>query len=425
MEQPIDRAKAEFFLGEYVTESGGGGGREADTKSETGSDILLRRTRSVGAMGAKKLIMSDRVRSCRSLEEALKTAEEASKSRWSHRIAQLSTNVAQQSFNEQQKKTLSNFSSVSYTPTHSIAYINWISEQKSRLYHRLEWDRWFLVFLIGLSVGLVAALLKQSIQALSNFQWRVTRSFLKQEDIVEAFFFQAGLNCIYVLIGSFFVTFLHPPAVGGGTPEVLAYLNGIIVHGTLSLKNLIVKFIGNVLAVAGGLPSATQAPIITYGAIMGCGIGQFHSKQLGFNPQVFTRFRNAEDKRQFTTNGVAAGVSAGFNAPIGGLLFAMEDLSSFWSKGLSWQTFFCCIVSTITAQLINQAFVGFIYQGSFGGLFMNLVEQYACTSCYYFLLPYWGSSGVCSGRSSRGSTSSSVNIVASYSLRSNIPHFRG
>ena len=58
---------------------------------------------------------------------------------------------------------------------------------------------------------------------------------------------------------------MHPPAAGGGTPEVIAFLNGIIVHGTLSMKNLVVKFIANVFAVGSGLPAAIQAPIITYG----------------------------------------------------------------------------------------------------------------------------------------------------------------
>ena len=60
-------------------------------------------------------------------------------------------------------------------------------------------------------------------------------------------------------------------------------------------------------------------------------------------------------RRNFTTAGVAAGVAAAFNAPIGGILFAIEDISSFWSKKLSWQTFFCCVISTTTAALLKNA----------------------------------------------------------------------
>jgi len=61
--------------------------------------------------------------------------------------------------------------------------------------------------------------------------------------------------------------FIHPLAAGGGTPEVIAFLNGIIVHGSLSLKNLVVKFTSNVFAVSSGLPAGIQAPIITYGSV--------------------------------------------------------------------------------------------------------------------------------------------------------------
>lgn len=80
-------------------------------------------------------------------------------------------------------------------------------------------------------------------------------------------------------------------------------------------------------------------------------------------------------RREFTTAGVAGGVSAGFNAPIGGLLFAMEDLSSFWTKGSSWQTFFCCVIATIVAELFNTAFSGFMYKTQFGTLTDTVSNQ--------------------------------------------------
>ena len=54
-------------------------------------------------------------------------------------------------------------------------------------------------------------------------------------------------------------------------------------------------------------------------------------------------------RRNFLTAGAGAGVSAAFGAPVGGLLFAMEEVSSFWNDKLSWQTFFCCMISAFTA----------------------------------------------------------------------------
>ena len=56
-----------------------------------------------------------------------------------------------------------------------------------------------------------------------------------------------------------------------------------------------------------------------------------------FSTSMFKRFRNPKDKRDFVTAGVSVGVAAAFNAPIGGLLFAFEEVASFWQQSLGWQ----------------------------------------------------------------------------------------
>ena len=65
-------------------------------------------------------------------------------------------------------------------------------------------------------------------------------------------------------------------------------------------------------------------------------------------------------RRNFISAGAGAGVASAFGAPVGGLLFAMEEVSSFWNMKLSWMTFFCCMVSTFTTVsgvlLVNNMF---------------------------------------------------------------------
>ena len=109
----------------------------------------------------------------------------------------------------------------------------------------------------------------------------------------------------------------------------------------------IVKFWSCALCVAAGLPVGPEGPIIHMGAFLGSAISGLHSTTLRFDLGVFRHLRNSKHKRDFVTAGVAAGVAAAFDAPLGGLLFAFEEVASFWHSHLGWQVFFCCVVAVL------------------------------------------------------------------------------
>jgi hypothetical protein len=56
--------------------------------------------------------------------------------------------------------------------------------------------------------------------------------------------------------------------------------------------------------------------------------------------------------------GAAAGVASAFGAPIGGLLFTIEEGTTHWFRALVWRIFFCTMVASYFTSLLNSGIAG-------------------------------------------------------------------
>lgn len=175
------------------------------------------------------------------------------------------------------------------------------------------------------------------IGGLAEFKYGVTRWLLLHTNLFVAWLFNTVVSLLLVAASSGLVVGVAPAAVSSGVPEVMAYLNGVLLPRVFNITTVAVKFASCALAVASGLPVGPEGPLVHIGAALGAALSQGHSTTLQFSTAVFRRFRNPRDKRDFVTAGVAVGVAAAFNAPIGGLLFAFEEVASFWQHSLGWQ----------------------------------------------------------------------------------------
>ncbi|VDK39347.1 unnamed protein product [Taenia asiatica] len=160
----------------------------------------------------------------------------------------------------------------------------------------------------------------------------------------------------------------EPVAGGSGIPQIKCYLNGLNIPFILRALTMMVKAIGIVLTVCGGLVVGKEGPMIHIGSVIAAGFSQGRITCFGLSCRCFRYFRNDAEKRDFVNAGAAAGVAAAFGAPVGGLLFTLEEGASFIFQRLTWNTLFASMVSMFTLALFRSVIDGQPFKFTPGGL---------------------------------------------------------
>ncbi|MBO9620761.1 MAG: chloride channel protein [Niabella sp.] len=137
----------------------------------------------------------------------------------------------------------------------------------------------------------------------------------------------------------------QPYAAGSGIPQVMAALelSNIKDQGKirklLSIKIIIVKVISSIIMVLGGGAVGREGPTIQVAASVFKKINELLPK---WWPKI-------ADKNMILT-GAAAGLSAAFNTPLGGIVFAVEELTKVHFKYFKTAIFTAVIIAGLTAQ---------------------------------------------------------------------------
>ncbi|KAK9843640.1 hypothetical protein WJX81_000756 [Elliptochloris bilobata] len=276
--------------------------------------------------------------------------------------------------------------------------------------------RWALSFFIGLSMGTLAFLVDVALETLNTWKFDATREAIKAGGGFWAPYAVFMAFCLgFSGLSGALVAFGAPLAAGSGIPEIKTYLNGVHVRGLLGLRTLVCKLAGVALSMAGGLIAGKEGPFVHAGGIVGGGWAGMGSRTLTDAvrgrwrvraPRRFGGyFRNDADHRDYVSIGTAAGISVAFGAPVGGLLLAIEEGSSFLSSGIFWRGFLATCTGVLTLQVLAQCHSagGALMQTKFGvwrdlGLYDDNLALYGARYFYrVWEMPVFGAMGVAAG----------------------------
>ncbi|KAF3221970.1 hypothetical protein TWF192_009626 [Orbilia oligospora] len=132
-------------------------------------------------------------------------------------------------------------------------------------------------------------------------------------------------------------------AAGSGVAEVKVILSGFVMHGYLGFRTLFMKTIGLVLSVASGMSLGKEGPYVHIATCIG-----------NICCRLFPKYNSNDAKRrEVLSASAAAGVAVAFGAPLGGVLFSLEEVSYYFPPKTLFRTFFCCIVAAISLKFLD------------------------------------------------------------------------
>ncbi|KAG4959744.1 hypothetical protein AAZX31_13G146200 [Glycine max] len=260
---------------------------------------------------------------------------------------------------------------------------DWRSRGKAQIFQFMIM-KWLLCLLIGMIVCLVGFCNNLAVENLAGIKFVVTSNMMLERRFLMAFLVFFVSNLVLTVFACTITALIAPTATGSGIPEVKAYLNGVDAPGIFTVRTLLVKIIGSITAVSSSLLIGKAGPMVHTGACVAALLGQGGSKRYGLTWKWLKFFKNDRDRRDLIICGSAAGIAAAFRAPVGGVLFALEGMSSWWRSALLWRAFFtAAIVAILLRALIDLCLSGKCGLFGKGGLIM--FDAYSASISYHLV----------------------------------------
>jgi H+/Cl- antiporter ClcA len=198
-----------------------------------------------------------------------------------------------------------------------------------------EYRESFAYMCVGLLSGLICCLYASVFSKLEEIARNL---FSGNTDLIFLF------GPVTMVMALALVAWFAPGAFGSGIPQVICCAqvkSKKVSQKYLNLKTIAIKILSSLIALFGGAAIGREGPSLQISAAIGNNFGLFFEK-LGI------KIKN----EQLIIAGAASGLAAAFNTPIGGIVYAIEELAQDHIRSYKTALLMSVLVAGFTAQLL-------------------------------------------------------------------------
>jgi hypothetical protein len=199
---------------------------------------------------------------------------------------------------------------------------------------------WVFLIVLGFLAAAVAYLVDAPVAALLQARYNAVA-----DSSAGGGFFIWVAWCVALTLVAGAIGHAAPLSEGSGIPQMKSMLAGTTLQQVLSYRVAAAKLVGLVAAQAAGLSIGKEGPFVH----IACAL----AAKLWTVPYFYSTIgRNEGLRRQMLAAAVAAGVTAVFGTPVGGVLFSVEVTSTYFLTSSYWRCFLCAIVCRFAFDVI-------------------------------------------------------------------------
>ena len=209
-------------------------------------------------------------------------------------------------------------------------------------------DKHYVDHIPYLSVGIVSSIVCISYAQVYHYFEVWGRKLLSVNPYISF-----GVTPLLLIISFLLVQKIAPGASGSGIPQVMACVEKSHKHlgyYFLSVKIIVIKIASSCLGILAGGAIGREGPSIQISGAIAHNLAR-----------LFKRLDISFKYDQMLVAGAASGLAAAFNTPIGGIVYAIEELSHEHVRSFKDVLLLSVVISGFTAQVIlgNYLFLGY------------------------------------------------------------------